>query len=571
LENGANTSFVHQLLDEETPPERVVSDPLSLFTGLENFRHPRIPKPEDLYGDRRNSLGLDVTQAMPRAALISALGAVDGVTIDGCPIIAGRADPNPAGAQVKSPFDTGRIVGQTCESSAAQINRAFALAQAAQPLWNAKGGAGRSVLLQAMADALEKESLFLAALCVREAGKTWSDAISEVREAIDFCRYYGVLAERDFGAGLILKGPVGETNVWELHGRGVFVCISPWNFPLAIFTGQVAAALAAGNAVLAKPAEQTPLIAAEAVRLFHRAGLDPNLLHLLPGRGETVGAMLVAHPDLAGVAFTGGTVTAQAINRTLAARDGAILPFIAETGGLNAMFVDTTAQREQVIDDVIASAFGSAGQRCSALRLLFLPEETAEDLIAGIAGAMDTLVVGDPGLFATDVGPVIDSEAKERLASHLAQFQSAGQLLKRTPVASSSPLLFAPAMVEIALAQLPACEVFGPILHVVRYAKKDLEKAGKALAAKGYGLTLGIHSRLDSFVRQVRALVPAGNIYVNRSITGAVVGVQPFGGEGLSGTGPKAGGPLALTRYAVERSVSTNIAAQGGDPALLNL
>ena len=571
LENGANTSFVHQLLDEETPPERVVSDPLSLFTGLENFRHPRIPKPEDLYGDRRNSPGFDLTQAISRSALTSALGAVDRAKIDGYAIIAGVADTKTAGALIRSPFDADRIVGETCESSAAQINRAFTSARDAQPLWNAKGGAGRSAILQAMADALEKESQFLAALCVREAGKTWPDAISEVREAIDFCRYYGLLAERGFGAGLTLKGPVGETNVWELHGRGVFVCISPWNFPLAIFTGQVAAALAAGNAVLAKPAEQTPLIAAEAVRLFHRAGLDPDLLHLLPGRGETVGAMLVAHPDLAGVAFTGGTATAQAINRALAARDGAILPFIAETGGLNAMFVDTTAQREQVIDDVIASAFGSAGQRCSALRLLFLPEETAEDLIAGIAGAMDTLAVGDPGSFATDIGPVIDNDAKEKLASHLAQFQSAGQLLKRTPIASSAPLLFAPAMVEIALAQLPACEVFGPILHVVCYARKDLEKAGKALAAKGYGLTLGIHSRLDSFVRQVRALVPAGNVYVNRSITGAVVGVQPFGGEGLSGTGPKAGGPLALTRYAVERSISTNIAAQGGDPALLNL
>jgi RHH-type proline utilization regulon transcriptional repressor/proline dehydrogenase/delta 1-pyrroline-5-carboxylate dehydrogenase len=571
LENGANTSFVHQLLDEETPPERVVSDPLSLFTGVEDFRHPRIPKPEDLYGDRRNSLGLDVTQVSSRSALVSALDAVDRVKVDGCPIIAGLADAKTADAPIKSPFDGNRIVGQTCESSAAQINRAFALARAAQPLWDAKGGAARAAVLQAMADALEKESLFLAALCVREAGKTWPDAISEVREAIDFCRYYGVLAARDFGPSQTLKGPAGETNVWELHGRGVFVCISPWNFPLAIFTGQVAAALAAGNAVLAKPAEQTPLIAAEAVRLFYRAGLDPNLLHLLPGRGETVGAMLAAHPDLAGVAFTGGTTTAQAINRSLAARDGAILPFIAETGGLNAMFVDTTAQREQVIDDVIASAFGSAGQRCSALRLLFLPEETAEDLIAGIAGAMDALVVGDPALFATDVGPVIDSDAKEKLASHLAQFQNTGHLLKRTPVASSAPLLFAPAMVEIALAQLPACEVFGPILHVVCYAKKDLEKAGRALAAKGYGLTLGIHSRLDSFVRQVRALVPAGNIYVNRSITGAVVGVQPFGGEGLSGTGPKAGGPLALTRYALERSVSTNIAAQGGDPALLNL
>jgi RHH-type transcriptional regulator, proline utilization regulon repressor / proline dehydrogenase / delta 1-pyrroline-5-carboxylate dehydrogenase len=571
LENGANTSFVHQLLNEETPPERVVSDPLSAFTGVEDFRHPRIPKPEDMYGDRRNSLGVDVTQALPRSALVSALDAVDGAKIGGCPIIAGLADAKTASAEVKSPFDSGRIVGQTCESNAAQITRAFALARAAQPLWDAKGGAGRCAVLRAMADALEKESLALAALCVREAGKTWPDAISEVREAIDFCRYYGLLAQRDFGPGQTLKGPVGETNVLELHGRGVFVCISPWNFPLAIFTGQVAAALAAGNAVLAKPAEQTPLIAAEAVRLFHSAGLDPNLLHLLPGQGETVGAMLVAHPDLAGVAFTGGTATAQAINRTLAARDGAIVPFIAETGGLNAMFVDTTAQREQVIDDVITSAFGSAGQRCSALRLLFLPEETAEDLIAGIAGAMDTLVVGDPALFATDVGPVIDGDAKEGLVQHLSQFERGGKLLKRSPITSSAPLVFAPAMVEVALAQLPAREVFGPILHVVRYSRKDLEKAGKALAAKGYGLTLGIHSRLDSFVRQVRALVPAGNIYVNRSIIGAVVGVQPFGGEGLSGTGPKAGGPLALTRYAVERAVSINIAAQGGDPALLNL
>ena len=368
-----------------------------------------------------------------------------------------------------------------------------------------------------------------------------------------------------------LKGPVGETNALELHGRGVFACISPWNFPLAIFTGQVAAALAAGNAVLAKPAEQTPRIAAAAVQLFRRAGLPNDLLHLLPGPGETVGAALIGHPDLAGVAFTGGTDTARAINRSLAARKGPLLPFIAETGGLNAMFVDTTAQREQVIDDVILSAFGSAGQRCSALRMLFLPEETADGLIEGLKGAMDALKVGDPADFATDIGPVIDAPAKAALNAHLVHLKTTAKILKHLKPAGTVPLLFGPVMAEIALDQLPDREVFGPILHVVRYRKDQLEKAGRALAEKGYGLTLGIHSRLDSFVEQVRARVPAGNIYVNRSIIGAVVGVQPFGGEGLSGTGPKAGGPYALTRYAVERAVSINIAAQGGDPALLNL
>jgi RHH-type proline utilization regulon transcriptional repressor/proline dehydrogenase/delta 1-pyrroline-5-carboxylate dehydrogenase len=291
----------------------------------------------------------------------------------------------------------------------------------------------------------------------------------------------------------------------------------------------------------------------------------------LPGRGETVGAALVAHPAADGVAFTGGTATARAINLALARREGPIIPFIAETGGLNAMFVDTTALREQVIDDVVLSAFGSAGQRCSALRILFLPEETADELIAGLSGAMEVLSLGDPAAFATDIGPVIDSEARNALEEALSRLEKSGRLLKRVPQAVSAPLLFAPAMVEIALEQLPDREIFGPILHVVRYRSGELEIACRALAAKRYGLTLGIHSRLDSFVRRVRALVPAGNSYVNRSIIGAVVGVQPFGGEGLSGTGPKAGGPNALGRYAVERALSVNIAAQGGDPALLNL
>ena len=536
LENGANTSFVHLLLDDATPVEKVAVDPIALVEAQPG-PHPRIPLPRDMYGDRLNSLGVDLSITAERVALAK--------LNDGSKPV---ADATPA-----------------------QVDAAFAAARAAQPGWDAKGGAERARILRAMADALEKHRDSLMILAVTEAGKTWPDAVGEVREAADFCRYYALLAERHFAHPDVLKGPVGETNALELHGRGVFACISPWNFPLAIFTGQVAAALAAGNTVVAKPAEQTPRIAAAAVKLFQDAGLPDGVLHLLPGPGETVGAALARHADLAGIAFTGGTDTARLINRSLAARDGALLPFIAETGGLNALFVDTSAQREQVLDDVILSAFGSAGQRCSALRILFLPEETADAMIDGLKGAMDVLAVGDPRDFATDIGPVIDADAKLALEKHLAWLRANAIIHKQITPAGDGPLLFAPVLTEIRLDQLPDREVFGPILHIVRYKADDLETCARALAAKGYGLTLGIHTRLQHFVDRVRALVPAGNIYVNRSIIGAVVGVQPFGGEGLSGTGPKAGGPHALTRYAVERAVSVNIAAQGGDPALLNL
>jgi RHH-type proline utilization regulon transcriptional repressor/proline dehydrogenase/delta 1-pyrroline-5-carboxylate dehydrogenase len=536
LENGANTSFVHLLLDDDTPPELVARDPITLVE-MQPGPHPRIPLPRDMYGDRLNSSGVDISIAAERDRL----------------------------AKVK---DTAKPVPDATDK---QIADAFAAAKVAQHAWDARGGAERAAILRAMADGLEAGRDTLMAIAVSEAGKTWPDAIGEVREAADFCRYYALLAERHFTQPEPLKGPAGETNALELHGRGVFACISPWNFPLAIFTGQLAAALAAGNTVVAKPAEQTPRIAAAAVKIFKDAGLPDDVLHLLPGPGETVGAALVKHPDLAGVAFTGGTDTARAINRSLAARDGALVPFIAETGGLNAMFVDTTAQREQVIDDVILSAFGSAGQRCSALRLLFVPEDTADGLIEGLKGAMDVLNVGDPHLFTTDIGPVIDTDAKAALEKHRAHLQAAGRILKEITPTGSNPLLFAPLMAEIPLSDLPDREVFGPILHVIRYKSGELEVAARALASKGYGLTLGIHSRLESFALRVRALVPAGNIYVNRTIIGAVVGVQPFGGEGLSGTGPKAGGPYSLTRYAVERAVSINIAAQGGDPALLSL
>ncbi|HKR87328.1 MAG TPA: bifunctional proline dehydrogenase/L-glutamate gamma-semialdehyde dehydrogenase PutA [Phenylobacterium sp.] len=569
LENGANTSFVHALLDERTPVEKVVNDPVDAVRAAGAGPHPRIPRPMDLYGrSRRNSTGLDLSIAGVRSDLAAACEALE--TIQAGPIVSGRPTPGQSPQERRSPAGRTRRIGIAGEAGPDDIARAFAAARAAQPRWDALGGEGRATVLRAMADGLEAARERLIALCVREAGKTLADGIAEVREAADFCRYYASLAERQFARPETLKGPVGEANQLALHGRGVFVCISPWNFPLAIFTGQVAAALAAGNAVLAKPAEQTPLIAAEAVRLFLAAGLDPDLLHLLPGDGPTVGQALIAHSDCAGVAFTGGTETAWAINRALAARPGPIVPFIAETGGLNAMFVDTTALREQVIDDVLASAFGSAGQRCSALRLLFVPHETAEALIEGIGGAMDALVVGDPADPRTDIGPVIDAEARTALDAHLARLEAEAKVLRRLP-APEDGSFFGPVLAEIPDPGFLRREVFGPILHLVRYDPAELEKAAAPLRAAGYGLTLGVHSRLLSFAEQVRRAVPAGNAYVNRSMIGAVVGVQPFGGEGLSGTGPKAGGPHALLRYAVERAVSINTAAQGGDPALMNL
>ncbi|CAN7342888.1 bifunctional proline dehydrogenase/L-glutamate gamma-semialdehyde dehydrogenase PutA [Phenylobacterium sp. LjRoot225] len=571
LENGANTSFVHALLDEKTPVEKVVSDPVEAVRASGGGPHPRIPLPRDLYGAaRRNSEGLDLSIAETRARLAAAVAALDGDDLSAGPIVGGRETAGRAGQPRCAPADLGRVLGEAGDASLDDVNAAYAAAQAAQPHWDALGGDGRAPVLRAMADALEANRDRLIALCAREAGKTLADGIAEVREAADFCRYYASLAERQFAWPETMKGPVGETNRLSLHGRGVFACISPWNFPLAIFTGQIAAALAAGNAVLVKPAEQTPFIAAAAVRLFHAAGLDPDLLHLLPGEGASVGQALVTHPACSGVAFTGGTETAWAINRALAARNGPIIPFIAETGGLNAMFVDTTALREQVIDDVMTSAIGSAGQRCSALRLLFVPDETADLLMEGLVGAMRTLVVGDPADPATDVGPVIDEEARAALEAHRERLGREAWVLAELE-APPGGHFFGPVIAEISDASFLQKEVFGPILHVVRYDPQNLDAAAGALKAAGYGLTLGIHSRIEAFAERVRRAVPAGNVYVNRSMTGAVVGVQPFGGEGLSGTGPKAGGPHALLRYAVERAVSVNTAAQGGDPALLNL
>ena len=370
-----------------------------------------------------------------------------------------------------------------------------------------------------------------------------------------------------------MPGPTGERNQIELHGRGVFACISPWNFPLAIFTGQIAAALAAGNAVIAKPAEQTPLIAAAAVRLLHEAGIPGEVLHLLPGTGEAVGAPLVADPRIAGIAFTGSTETARQINLELARRPGPIVPLIAETGGQNAMIVDSSALAEQVVADVLASAFDSAGQRCSALRLLYVQDDIADRLLAMLAGAMAELAIGDPALIATDVGPVIDAAAQEALEQHAARMEREGRLLYRCtlPAGTEHGTFFAPRAFEIDSAARLAGEVFGPILHVVRWHADRLDAVLDEIAATGYGLTLGIHSRIDETVRHILARLKVGNSYVNRNMIGAVVGVQPFGGEGLSGTGPKAGGPHYLHRFATERTVSIDTTAAGGNATLLSL
>ncbi len=572
LENGANSSFVHALLDERVPASAVAADPISAVEAHPD-RHAKIPTPKDMYMDRQNSLGRDYSQAADRERHAVALQKVDSETLTAGPIIGGKLKAGTNPQPVTNPFDTTRVLGHVSEATEADIDAAVDAAARAQIAWDRKGGAARGVVLRAMADALEANMDRLVALLSREAGKTLNDGVAEIREAADFCRYYAMLAERDFGGPTELKGPVGEINQLVLHGRGVFACISPWNFPLAIFTGQIAAALAAGNAVLAKPAEQTPLIAAEAVRLYYKAGLDPNLLALVPGRGETVGAKLVSHPGIDGVAFTGGTDTANLINRSLAARPGAIIPFIAETGGLNGMFVDTTALKEQIIDDVILSAFGSSGQRCSALRLLYVPHDAADALIEGLKGALAAQVVGDPTDPATDIGPVIDADAKGMLEAHLKRLEGDAKIIARAelPAGADKGHLFAPTIAEIPTADYLEREVFGPILHVCRYEPSKLKETASKLAARGYGLTLGVHSRIEAFAEEVARLVPAGNVYINRSIIGAVVGVQPFGGEGLSGTGPKAGGPYSLIRYAAEKAISNNISAQGGDPALLNL
>jgi RHH-type transcriptional regulator, proline utilization regulon repressor / proline dehydrogenase / delta 1-pyrroline-5-carboxylate dehydrogenase len=573
LENGANASFVNRLADAEAAIEDLIADPVTAWRTLAVKPHPAIVAPARLFApERANSAGLDLGDPLTLAPLAEALADAASHSWGAAPTIAGRVRGGEARAVV-DPADHGREVGVVVDADAELVAEAVATAYGAAAEWNRLPADRRGAILEAAADLFEQARPELMALAVREAGKTIPNALGEVREAVDFLRYYAARARAQFAPeGLALPSPTGESNRPLLSGRGVFACISPWNFPLAIFTGQVAAALAAGNAVIAKPAEQTPLIAAHAVRLLHQAGIPVEALGLLPGDGR-VGAQLVADRRVAGVAFTGSTETAQAIHQTLAARGGPIVPLIAETGGQNAMIVDSTALAEQVVRDAVVSAFDSAGQRCSALRQLFVQEEVADRILAMLAGAMAELAVGDPGLLSTDIGPVIDDAAKAMLEEHALRMSAAARPLAagKLPASAAAGTFFAPRLVEIDHPRRLEREVFGPFLHVVRYRSDRLDQVLEAITATGYGLTLGIHSRVDATIRHIAERACVGNVYVNRGMIGAVVGSQPFGGEGLSGTGPKAGGPHYLLHFATERCVSVNTAAAGGNASLLTL
>lgn len=574
LENGANTSFVHRLADDEAPIAEIIADPVDRLANADNKSHPGIPLPPDLYKPGRgNSLGVPFWENSVRLAFTGRLESHLTGRIRGGPIIDGTARFDGDVLKIVSPHDRRVTLGTVVEATAAHVAEASTKADAASHRWDACGGEERAVLLQAVADRFEANREELMAVIIREAGKTLDNALGDVREAADFLRYYAKLAREQFGAPKPLHGPTGEENVLSLHGRGVIACISPWNFPLAIFTGQVAAALAAGNSVLAKPAEQTPLTAFLAVKLMHEAGIPHDVLHLLPGRGETIGTALIANPAVAGVAFTGSNDTARIIQRGLADRPGPIVPLIAETGGINAMIVDSTALPEQVVRDAVYSAFDSAGQRCSALRVLYLQEDIADSFLEMLLGAIEELQIGDPFDYGTDVGPVIDDDAARILENHKAKMRTTARELIDLPIPerASYGSFVAPAAYEIDSIAALEREVFGPILHVVRFAADRIDDVCDAINATGYGLTLGLHTRIGTRADHIARRVRAGNIYVNRNQIGAVVGVQPFGGEGLSGTGPKAGGPNTLLRYAVERACSSDITASGGNPELLSL
>jgi RHH-type proline utilization regulon transcriptional repressor/proline dehydrogenase/delta 1-pyrroline-5-carboxylate dehydrogenase len=579
LENGANTSFVNRIVDARLPAAEIAADPVAFVEGLATIPHPRIPLPARIFGaERPNSAGCNLADGRALAELAQAAEEALATPHAAMPMIAGRARAGREtalrdGAPVTNPADRSQLVGRVVEASDQDMERALEAATSAFPAWERRPATERAGILERAADAFEAERAALIALCVREAGKSVPDSVAEVREAVDFLRYYAQRARLDFGLSTVLPGPTGESNELSLRGRGVFACVSPWNFPLAIFTGQVAAALAAGNCALAKPAEQTPLVAALATRLLLAAGVPGEVLQLLPGDGARVGGRLCADPRIAGVAFTGSNETAAAIQRTLAARSGPIATLIAETGGQNAMIVDSSALPEQVVNDAILSAFNSAGQRCSALRVLCVQEEVAPRVLEMVAGSMDELAIGDPAWLSTDVGPVIDAAALAGLERHAAAIVRGARWSHRTrlPAGLEGGTFFAPLAVEIGGFEVLEREVFGPVLHVLRWRSRDLEGLIDAINGTGYGLTLGIHTRIDSTVARVRARARAGNLYVNRNMVGAVVGVQPFGGTGLSGTGPKAGGPHYLHRFATEQAVSVNTAAVGGNASLLAL
>ncbi len=579
LENGANTSFVNRIADENIPISEMVANPIQKLEAMESKEHPHIVLPRKIYGVKRlNAWGLDLKNPNEFVMLLKELERLND------PQTMVHVEPTAASKSTKdtleshsvfSPIDKDLKLGTVALADQSIIENALAQATHFFNTRQVPSAKARSAILLKFADVLEHHYPELMHLLILEAGKTFDDALAEIREAVDFCRYYASECFEKFGEPTVLKGPTGEYNQLTLEGRGVVLCISPWNFPLAIFIGQMTAAFAAGNSVIAKPASQTSLIASKAVDLFHQAGASKEGIQLLPASGSITGDYLVSDPRVAAVVFTGSTQTAYHINQTLAARKGSIIPLIAETGGQNAMIVDSSALAEQVVTDVITSSFKSSGQRCSSLRVLYLQEEIADKIITMLTGAMLELSVGNPMALSSDIGPVIDMAAKEKLQAHqqwLDSPASHAKKLAQTPLRDENKgIYFAPCAYEIqSITQLKE-ENFGPILHVIRYERKNLDKIINEINQTGFGLTLGIHSRIDEMVAYIYQHVNVGNIYVNRNMIGAVVGVQPFGGEGLSGTGPKAGGPHYLTRLATERTLSVNTTAAGGNASLMSL
>ncbi len=574
LENGANTSFVNRIIAANAPLDDLLIDPVAKIKNLADKTHPKIPLPNDIFGEqRKNSHGIDFTHYREINDLSVALQEASHKAWSVAPIISGH-EHIAQGRDIYSPIDRHIKIGHVRDASEDDIENALRAAENAHFDWDAVPATQRADYLEKCADLLEKHRSELMALVILEAGKTLPDALAEVREAVDYCRYYAVQARQHFATPEKLCGYTGETNSVSLHGRGTIICISPWNFPLAIFIGQVSACLAAGNSVIAKPAGQTPLIAGLAVRLLHAAGIPGDVLHLLPGSGAAVGGALIADNRINGVLFTGSTKTARFINKILAKRKGALIPLIAETGGQNAMIVDSSALLEQVVVDVMQSAFGSAGQRCSALRVLYLQEDIADKFIILLKGAMTELTVGDPRLLSTDVGPVIDKEAQRILLAHIQQMQEAQATIICSAallVDNKKGLFVAPTVIEITSMNQLSKEVFGPVLHLIRYSSANLDSIIDEINYSGYGLTLGIASRIDATIEHIQQRIRAGNCYVNRNMIGAVVGVQPFGGAGLSGTGPKAGGSHYLLRLCTERTLTINTTAAGGNASLLCL
>ncbi len=573
LENGANTSFVHRLVDEDTPAATLVTHPVRKLKSFPTLHNARIPLPPQLFGaTRMNSAGTNMNIRAELEPFVAGVHAYKGSQWHATPIINGELIVG-AKKECYNPARISEVIGSVTRVTREQAARALEIAYNAQPGWNATPADRRATVLEKAADLFESHKHELIAICTREGGKTLQDGIDEVREAVDFLRYYAERCRIDFGKPVALPGPTGERNELHLDGRGVFACIAPWNFPLAIFTGQVAAALAAGNSVLAKPAGQTPLVAFRAVQLLLQAGVPADVLHFLPGSGAELAPVLTEDPRIAGVAFTGSTDTAFQINRALAARHAPIASLIAETGGQNAMIVDSSALPEQVVADVIRSAFTSAGQRCSAMRVLYVQNEVADRIIEVLHGAMAELKLGDPMDPSTDIGPVIDAGSKRDLENHISQMRASKKFLAegKLPANASDGHFLAPIAFEIGSIHDLKQENFGPIAHIVRYSSDDLDKVIDDINRYGYGLTLGIHTRNEATAAHIAKRARVGNVYINRNMIGAVVGVQPFGGQGMSGTGPKAGGPHYLHRFATERTVSNNIAAVGGNATLLSL